>query len=110
MSSLYDVYMIFLLHFTEKLETDNHNSTEQVQRLLAEKHTKSVEIALLSKELKGLKRSVIHHEKFPTQDSQNIPMFKPSADGNPLDKYAITIVNANGKVSSPFMKQNKQSN
>ena len=99
----------FLLHFTEKLETDNHNSTEQVQRLLAEKHTKSVEIALLSKELKGLKRSVIHHEKFPTQtqDGQNIPIFKPSADGNPLDKYAITIVNANGKVSSPFMKQNK---
>ena len=78
-----------------------------MQRLLAEKHTKSVEIALLSKELKGLKRSVIHHEKFPTQDGQNFPMFKPSADGNPLDKYAITIVNANGKVSSPFMKQTK---
>ena len=42
---------------TEKVETDNNNATEQVQRLLGEKHTKSVEIAMLSKEVKELKNS-----------------------------------------------------
>ena len=85
------LYSTLFLHI-ERLETDNNTATEQVQRLLGEKHTKSVEIAMLSKELKGLRNPAAH---------QGISTSKK--DKNPLDKYAITIVNSNGKVTSPFV-------
>ena len=92
------------LSFPEKLETDNNSATEQVQRLLGEKHTKSVEIAMLSKELKELKNSSLTYSKAITQrdDHQKKIKQREVEKSSPLDRYAITIVNSNGKVTSPF--------
>ena len=80
------------------METDNSTATEQVQRLLGDKHTKSVEIALLTKELKGLKNSGMNRKI----GSQGYHRSTAKNVENPFDKYAITIVNSEGKVSSPF--------
>ena len=92
------------LSFSEKLETDNNSATEQVQRLLGEKHTKSVEIAMLSKELKELKNSSLTSSKSILQrgDHQTKIIQREAEKPSPLDRYAITIVNSNGKVTSPF--------
>ena len=86
------------------METDNNTATEQVQRLLGEKHTKSVEIAMLSKELKELKNTSPPYLKSTSQRRHHSSIVKPRVgeSGSPLDKYAITIVNSNGKVTSPF--------
>ena len=87
----------------EKVETDNNNATEQVQRLLGEKHTKSVEIAMLRKELKELKNSSFNPNSI-NQRPNDSSKFKAREEvkPNPYDRYAITIVNSNGKVTSPF--------
>ena len=90
--------------FSERVETDNNTATEQVQRLLGEKHTKSVEIAMLSKELKELKNTSQAYLKSTSQRRHHSSIVQPRAGelGSPLDRYAITIVNSNGKVTSPF--------
>ena len=87
----------------EKVETDNNNATEQVQRLLGEKHTKSVEIAMLSKELKELRNSSFNPKSI-NQRLNDSSKFKAREEvkPSPYDRYAITIVNSNGKVTSPF--------
>ena len=86
--------------YLEKLETDNNTATEQVQRLLGEKHTKSVEIAMLSKELKALKTSSKSNIQQRAPQTKTKPL--EGEISSPLEKYAITIVNSNGKITSPF--------
>merc|ERR1711994_609710 len=70
----------------ERLEADNNSATEQVQRLLGDKHSKSVEIEVLTKELKGLKSLTMNqklahpgHVRGTSKPIENL-----------LDKYAIT--------------------
>jgi hypothetical protein len=59
-----------------------------------------VEIAMLTKELKGLKGSAVN-QKIASHGHVR-GSSKPIE--TTLDKYAITVVNSNGKVSSPFAK------
>ena len=55
---------------------------------------------MLTKELKGLKTSGVNQKRA----SHVRGVSKPTE--NILDKYAITVVNSNGKVSSPFASTN----
>ena len=76
------------------MELENRSSTQHVEQLLNDKHANSVEIALLTKELKGIKGTETGRHKLHTNI---VDQYKSD-----LDKQAITIVNAAGKVTSPF--------
>ena len=91
--------LTFLFIIIERMEVENVSAVEQVQQLLVDKQANSVEIAMLTNEIKGLKNTELGRKK------KSHIINRSTANTNcesSLDKYAITIVNSNGKVTSPF--------